>query len=150
MYYNIIKHLKMNFNKLRNQLKTAVNQYIQECIDNETITINNENKTLDYEKDSDTIDYLIQDLFNTDNSFADFCETNNYFKVNDSINLIQYCNRWLEINCNGLDYLLEWKRFNDFTYILNNGGYIYVNDNREEFVNLWNELNIDSSVKYLK
>ena len=141
----------MNFNKLRNQLKTAVNQYIQECIDNETITIDNENKILEYEEDSDTIDYLIQDLFNTDNSFADFCETNNYFKVNDSINLIQYCNCWLEDNSNVLEeYLLEWNRFNDFKYILNNGGYFYVNENREEFVNLWNELNIDSSVKYLK
>jgi hypothetical protein len=56
-----------------------------------------------------------------------------------SIKLIQYCNNYYE-NEHGTENLLNWKDFDNFAIIINNAGYVFVNDNRKVFIEIWNKL----------
>jgi adenine C2-methylase RlmN of 23S rRNA A2503 and tRNA A37 len=58
-----------------------------------------------------------------------------------TIKLIQYCNNYYES-----EYGREnWKDFDNFEKIINYAGCIFVNDNRNVFIKLWNKLIDDSS-----
>jgi len=133
--------------KLENLLVNEIEGYIRNCIDNQYIKYS---KKIDADDDDDNADEVIDDLiiemFNNYTfgpNFKDYIGDNNDLQTN-TIKLIQYCNNYFE---NEDEYIIYWKDFDNFEIIINNAAYVFVNDNRKVFMELWNKI-IDDAGEY--
>jgi hypothetical protein len=63
-----------------------------------------------------------------------------------TVDIIQYCNAWLDDNY-GPECLLDWKRYNDFKYILNQLGYVWSMENGDEIMEMFENLGLETPFK---
>ena len=132
------------------QLKGAIEQFIKEQFDEKLIIIKvNHDLNDNNEKDSDKIDELVEYLFNTDNDFAHYFTSNYCYEPDMNLEMIIYCNQYLDDNF-GADHIIDWKRYRDHIYIISLTAYIYVKENRDQFIALINENKNDFVINELK
>ena len=129
--------------KLEQLLVDEMESYISNCIDNQYIEYNKK-----INADDDDADEVIEDLiFKMFNNFQDGLNFGEYSGDEQLgkyiIKLIQYCNKYYEENDGDL---IDWKDFDKNEIIINNAGYVFVNDNRLWFIQLWNRLIDDAGV----
>jgi len=136
--------------KLENLLVNEIEGYISNCIDNQYIKYSEKIDADDDDAD-EVIDDLIHKMFNDFQdglNFGEYIGDNNDLQTN-TIKLIQYCNNYYE-NVYGTENLIEclnWRDFDNFEIIINNAAYVFVNDNRKVFMELWNKI-IDDAGEY--
>ena len=132
------------------QLKGAIEQFIKEQFDEKLIIIKiNRDLNDNNEKDSDKIDELVEYLFNTDNDFADYFTSKYFYEPDMNLEMIMYCNLYLDDNF-GADHIIDWKRYRDHKYIISLTAYIYVKENRDQFIALINKNKNDFVINELK
>jgi len=128
--------------KLKNLLVNEIENYISDCINNQYVE-HNKKIDADDENDDEVIDDLIFEMFNSFETGLNFGEYvgDNTTLTKYTIKLIQYCNNYYESEYGRKN----WKDFDNFEKIINYAGCIFVNDNRNVFIQLWNKLIDDSS-----
>jgi adenine C2-methylase RlmN of 23S rRNA A2503 and tRNA A37 len=123
--------------KLKNLLVNEIENYISDCINNQYVE---HNKKIDADDDYDdeVIDDLIFEMFNSFETGLNFGEYvgDNTTLTKYTIKLIQYCNNYYESEYGRKN----WKDFDNFEKIINYAGCVFVNDNRNVFIQLWNKL----------
>lgn len=142
---NINRNKYLNI-KLSNILSNEIKTYIGNCIDTGNLDYNEKINIEDKNAD-EVIDDLRFKMFNdfaTGFNFAEYSDNTELEKR--IINLIQYCNNFYEDNY-GEGSIIDWKDFDDYDKIINNAGYVFVNDNTDWFVETWNKL-IDTNSEY--
>ena len=63
-----------------------------------------------------------------------------------TIDIIQYCNKYFQDNFGG-DFLVDWKRFNDFIYVLGQLGYVWGMENGDEIMEMFENLGLQTHLK---
>ena len=140
---NINRNEYLNID-LSNILSNEIEEYIGNCIDTGELDYN---EKINIEDDDEPIEALIFILFNSSTTGFNFAEYSNNTELEKRIiNLIQYCNNFYEDNY-GEDTIINWRDFNDYNKIITHAGYVFVNDNKEWFVETWNKL-IDTNSEY--
>lgn len=69
-----------------------------------------------------------------------------HLEVEWTIDIIQYCNEYLEDNF-GEECLMDWKRFNDFTYVLRQLGYVWSMENGDDIMELFENIGLETHLK---
>ena len=124
-------------------LVEELDNYISNCIDNQYI-LYNEKINADDDDADEVIDDLIFKMFNDFQDGLNFGEYAGDEQLGKYIiKLIQYSNNYY--NENGGE-LIDWKDFDNVEKIINNAGYVFVNDNRRWFIETWNRLIYDAGV----
>ena len=124
------------------KLRDAIEGYIADCVENGCLDF--------YQGSRDTDDFkdiLFEKLFNSNHNFAEFVADGEYIENSHFIQLIQFCNDYYEDN---IDFVLDWRRFNDWNYILLQVGYAYAIQHQDYILDIWNQANSSGEFKCLK
>ena len=131
---------------MKNILSNEIETYIGNCIDTGELDYN-EKINIEDENADEVIDDLRFKMFNDFNNGFNFAEYSDNTELEKRIiNLIQYCNEFYEEHY-GEGSIIDWRDFDDYDKIINNAGYVFVNDNTDWFVETWNKL-IDTNSEY--
>ena len=126
---------------LSEQVKQVVNDWIREWYD----YIHDELVEKEITDEDEVREFLLFEYFNTaGRDFGRYAKKQIEFEW--SIPIIQYCNKWLEDNY-GEDHLLEWKRFEDMSYLCSHLGYVWFMENGDEIIELFNSLGEETPFK---
>lgn len=120
---------------LRAGLKEFINNMFNDGMVN--IKLDNDRDITD-ETDTNKINKLIEYLFNTDYDFAEFFNSNYNYEPDMKLEMIIFCNTWLADNY-GEDQILNWRRYNENFYVVAMMAYVYIQQNRNLFIELLNE-----------
>ena len=132
--------------KLSNILSNEIETYIGNCIDTGNLEYT-EKIDIEDEDADEVIEKLRFKMFNDFDTGFNFAEYSDNTELEKRIiNLIQYCNNFYEDNY-GEGSIIDWRDFDDYDKIINNAGYVFVNDNTDWFVETWNKL-IDTNSEY--
>jgi hypothetical protein len=137
-------------NKFIPQLKTAIQEFIKQAFENEEMVfIRVRDLDDDNDRDQEIIDSAKDYLFNSDQDFADYFHSNYQVQTDMYLEMIIYCNKYMNDNF-GENEILDWKRFNDREYITSMTAYVYVCENRDEFIQNLNDNKNNYQVNTLK
>lgn len=128
---------------LTEQVKQIVNDWVRLHYDNIRNVLSERETT-----DADEVrEYVLMEYFNSEAigfGFGDYAKKHLEFEW--TIDIIQYCNNWYDDNF-GADCLMDWKRFNDFKYVLGQLGYVWSMDNGDEIMELFENLGLETHLK---
>ena len=142
---NINRNEYLNI-ELSNILSNEIEEYIGNCIDTGNLEYT-EKIDIEDEDADEVIEKLRFKMFNDFDTGFNFAEYSDNTELEKRIiNLIQYCNNFYEDNY-GEGSIIDWRDFDDYDKIINNAGYVFVNDNTDWFVETWNKL-IDTNSEY--
>lgn len=83
-------------------------------------------------------EFLLYEYFNhSGRNFGHYAKKRIEFEW--SVQIIQYCNGYYEDNF-GADQLLQWKRFEDMSYLCRHLGYVWSMENGDEIIELFHSL----------
>jgi len=100
-----------------------------------------ENETTDADE---VRDFVLSEYFNGERHFGRYAKEHLEFEW--SIDIIQYCNKYYEDNF-GEEFIVDWKRFNDFKYVLGQFGYVWGMENGDEIMEMFENLGLETPFK---
>jgi hypothetical protein len=101
-----------------------------------------ENETTDADE---VREFVLFEYFNSEaRDFGRYAK--NHLEFEWSIDIIQYCNKYYD-DYFGTDCLMDWKRFNDFNYVLRNLGYVWSMENGDDIMELFENLGLETPFK---
>jgi hypothetical protein len=120
-------------------LQDGIKQFINDKFNDKIIQIKiKRDLSLENEKDAEKIDHIAEILFNTDNDFADYFQSNFIYEPDIILQMIIFCNEWLDENY-GEDQILNWRRYNETYYVVSMMGYVYIQANKKWLVEVIND-----------
>lgn len=119
-------------------LQDGIRQFINNMFNDGMVNVKLDNdRDITDEKDTNKINKLIEYLFNTDFDFAEYFISNFNVKPDMKLEMIIFCNEYLENNF-GEDQILNWRRYNEPYYVVSMMAYVYIQQNRNLFIELLN------------
>ena len=126
---------------LSEEVKQIVNDWIRLHYDE----IHNELVEKETTDEDEVREFLLYEYFNSHaRDFGRYAKKQ--LEVEWSIIIIQYCNNYYEDNF-GADQLLEWKRFEDMSYLCRHLGYVWGMENGDEIIELFKSLGEETPFK---
>lgn len=120
-------------------LQDGIKEFISNMFNDEVISIKiKRDLTFENEKDAEKIDEIVEIVFNRDDDFADYFMSNYQYEPDMKLEMIIFCNNWLDENY-GEDQILNWKRYNEPYYIMSMMAYVYIQANKDEFLQILND-----------
>ena len=120
-------------------LQDGIKQFINDMFNNKQIILKiKRDLTFDNEKDAEKVDEIAELLFNRDNDFADYFMSNYQYEPDMKLEMIIFCNEWLDDNF-GADQILNWRRYNETYYVVSMMGYVYIQANKDWLLEILND-----------